>query len=290
MTTTTWVGFNPSAALAALIVLALSACGGGGTPGDATPSQQPQSITTEIDCAANASVNTPLGRLHNNAWNQQAAGNQRWRQCLLRQDTGEQRLYGWSWQWPADTKQVLAYPGLTVGAKPWEPGPGNDARFPRALAATQKLLLAYDLETTSTGDNNLAASMWLINTPTVANPPDEAAITTEVMVWTRTDGADWSAGDTPVAEVSIDDQRWQVFAQRNWGDASGGSSHRWTLVSYLAMSASNRASIDLRKILADAQARGLVSGNDYIANVELGNEVANGTGTTWVKAFSVTIE
>ena len=39
--------------------------------------------------------------------------------------------------------------------------------------------------------------------------------------------------------------------------------------------------------MADAVSRGLVNSNNYIANVELGNEIMSGSGVTWINKFSV---
>jgi len=262
----------------------LVACGGGGG-GDGAPTP-----AVVLDCAADASVAIPFGRLHNNTWNSQAVGSQPWQQCLVRRSVAGVTQYGWQWQWPTGSADVLAYPSLVIGAKPWEPGPGNDARFPRPMAATQRLLLEYDLDISASGTFNLATSVWLIRTPTVASPPDETAISGELMVWTQSAGADWTAGRLPLAQVSIGGAAWLVWSQPNWGDASGGSAHRWPLVVYTAVNPSSQARLDLKAFLADAVARGLLDGSHHIADVELGNEVAGGSGTTWIRGFSLTVD
>lgn len=267
-------------------LLLLAACGGGDT-GGGTEAPSPAVV---LACAADASVASPLGRLHNNTWNRQAAGSQPWQQCLVRRTVAGATQYGWQWQWPTGGSDVLAYPSLVIGAKPWEAGPGNDARFPRPIAATQRLLLDYDLDTSATGTYNLATSVWLIRTPTVASPPDETAISGELMVWTQSAGADWTAGRVPLAQVSIGGAAWLLWSQPSWGDASGGSTHRWPLVVYTAVSPGSQARLDLKAFLADAVARGLLDGSHHIADVELGNEVAGGSGTTWIRGFSLTVD
>jgi hypothetical protein len=280
--------WNPLIPIVSAVFLA--ACGGGSGSADTPPDQQAQAVTTELTCVVDASVATPWGRLHNNTWNSQAAGNQSWRQCLLQRDEGGSREYGWSWQWPINTTEVLSYPSLVLGAKPWDDAPNNDPRFPRPLASLNRLQVAWEVDTVASGSFNLALSLWLINTPSGASPPDERAITTEIMVWTRAEGSDWSGGTPPLAVVTIDGITWEVYAQTNWADASGASSHRWTHVTYEATRRIDKVDIDVYKILADAHSRGLVSASDHLANLELGNEVSAGSGTTWLKSFSVTIE
>ena len=222
------------AGLAGALLAGLSGCGGSG--GD-----DPPTAPVALECRADASVNTPLGRLHNNTWNSQAAGTQAWRQCVVQRTVAGVAQYGWQWQWPAGSPDVLAYPSLVVGAKPWEPGPGNDARFPRPIASTRQLLLDFDLETQASGSHNLAASLWLIRTATVASPPDVTAVSGELMVWTQASGADWTVGQVPLAQVTIGGASWLLWSRPNWGDASGSTSHRWPLVVYTAVNPTAQA-------------------------------------------------
>jgi hypothetical protein len=263
--------------------LFLLACGGGGSSSD-----EPQLVTKTLGCTDWLSVNTPIGRLSNNVWNKQAAGSFKPTQCLEQRVAGSSLEYGWSWNWPANSNAIFAYPEIIVGAKPWEPGPGNDARFPRQVSATNRLLVSYDAEVNTTGDHNLAASIWLINTPTVANPQDTSNIVTEMMIWTWS--TTFNPGGTHLANVVIDDVEWQVWAAENWGDNSGANGNQWTYIAYRAVTPTLSTTFDARKLMADAASRGLLSTNYYIANVELGNEIMSGSGTTFLKSFEVTID
>lgn len=284
------------ACLAPLASLALlAACGGGGSGTASSPVAAPEAGTvTTLSCVAEASATTALGRLHNNTWNRQAVGSQPWQQCLQQRGSGPTLEVGWAWQWPADASTVLAYPSLVLGAKPWEPGPGNDPRFPRRIDTLNRLLLAHEVSTSASGRYNLAWSLWLTRTPTVANPPDPRAITAELMVWAGAGSGDWTGGRLPDAQITVDGVAWLVYVVPSQGDASGGSSHRWAYVAYVAPSAGTAAggsfSVDARKLLADAQARGVVGAQDHVASVELGNEIAGGSGSTWVRRFSVTLD
>jgi hypothetical protein len=263
--------------------LFLLACGGGGSSSD-----EPQLVTKTLGCTDWLSVNTPIGRLSNNVWNKQAAGSFKPTQCLEQRVAGSSLEYGWSWNWPANSNAIFAYPEIIVGAKPWEPGPGNDARFPRQVSATNRLLVSYDAEVNTTGAHNLAASIWLINTPTVSNPQDTSNIVTEMMIWTWS--TTFNPGGTHRANVVIDDVEWQVWAAENWGDNSGANGNQWTYIAYRAVVPTLSTTFDARKLMADAASRGLLSTNYYIANVELGNEIMSGSGTTFLKSFEVTID
>jgi cellulose 1,4-beta-cellobiosidase len=275
--------------LAACLAACLGACGGGsgGSEAPVDPATLPASL---LSCAANASATTPVGRLHNNTWNSQAIGNRPWQQCLQQRGQGAVAQYGWQWQWPEGSSQVLAYPSVVMGAKPWESGPGNDARLPRQISAMRSLVLDFDVELTGTGSFNLMASMWLIRTPQVARPADERAISGEILVMTSAQGGDWASGGNALGSVNIGGRTWTVSHSPDWADISGGSNHRWPLVAYVATSNTTQARLDLRQFLADAVARGLVDPAHHVADVELGNEIARGVGSTWIRALSLTVE
>lgn len=309
--------FAPLAlSLAAALCATLGACGGGkgsspaaNTP--ATPSPDPaqtlssQSATVStLSCAADQHLTGPSGvTLFNNTWNSAAAGPSTWSQCLQSRawaataTSAATTQYGWRWSWPSAGGALFAYPSVYVGAKPWESGPGNDARFPLSLATAQALSLRFAVETTLSGTSassrNLAASIWLIQTPTVAAPPVQSDIKAEVMVWTDyTDDMVANPGTTTPKGQFTDAQglTWDILADENWGDASGGTTHRWTYVAFHIRPGqrTSAAHIDLLAMLQHLVSKGLISNSLYIADVELGNELVAGQGETWLTDFSVT--
>ena len=265
----------------------LSACGGGG---GGTAAAAPADVIRTLGCAPNQSVALASGgRLVNNTWNVAAVGNFAWSQCLLEKRSGSDVQYGWNWRWPDNGNQVYAYPEINIGAKPWESGPGNDARFPRSLASTPRLLLDFDVDSSGTGSRNLAASFWFIRTPTVASPPVESDIVAELMVWADYT-PDMVSNDGPATlrgEVTVDGRAWMVYAAEDWG-AGAVTTQRWRFIVYLAKERTQKLNFDARKLMADAVARGLLPGDAFIANVELGNELVSGSGTTFVRSFTVT--
>ena len=277
----------------------LSACGGGGGGSgggggggnsNTTAATPPADVIRILGCAPNESVALASGgQLVNNTWNAAAAGSFAWSQCLLEKRSGNSVQFGWNWRWPDDGNQVYAYPEINMGAKPWESGPGNDVRFPRALANTPRLLIDFDVVSSGTGSRNLAASFWFIKTPSVASPPVVSDIVAELMVWTDYT-PDMVSNEGPATlrgEITVDGRVWQVYAAEDWG-VGAVTTHRWRFVAYIAKERTQALSFDARKLMADAVARRLIPADAYIANVELGNEVASGSGTTFVKSFNVT--
>lgn len=281
----------PVRLIAAALVIAPAACGGGGNEAPAAPG--PVQTITSVGCEANSRLLLPGGgELLNNAWNVGAVGSFAWSQCLQERRLGNSVLErGWTWRWPADGSQVYSYPSIAIGAKPWAPGPGNDPRFPRRIADTPRLLVSYEVDTTASGNVNLATSIWFTRSASAPAVPVVADISTEIMIWSDyTPALVSNAGPvTERGQITVDGRAWRVFAADSWGDASGGTPHRWTFVVYVALAPTRTLAFDARRFIDDAIGRGLLNPAHAVANVELGNEISSGSGTTWVRSFSVTV-
>ena len=111
----------------------------------------------------------------------------------------------------------------------------------------------------TTGDHNLALSIWLVRPPPVGSSPGPADIAAEFMVWTDSVPAAFVPGGTKRDEITVDGTAWEVWASEDWGDASGANSNRWTYIAYRTVQSTRSASYDARKLIADAVNRGLVS-------------------------------
>lgn len=271
-------------------LLGLTGCGGGGS--DTPAASPPVQVINTLDCNANTAVRLASGgELLNNAWNVQAVGSFPWSQCLQEKRLGMAvQEVGWNWRWPDNGTQVYSYPSVVIGAKPWAPGPGNDLRFPRRISDTPRLLVSYDVDTSASGNVNLATSIWFTRTTAAPAVPVESNISTEIMVWSdytpdliATDGLVTERG-----EITVDGRAYRVFAAENWGDISGGTGHRWTFVVYVARVPTRVLAFDARRFIDDAIARGFLNPAHAVANVELGNEISSGSGNTWVRSFTVT--
>ena len=242
-----------------------------------------------LGCDDGARHALPTGHLVNNMWNHARAGPGAWRQCLQSRVRDGRTEFGWSWQWP-ERDALYAYPSLVVGRSPWLAVPSNDARFPRSIENTRRLLIDYEVESMHRGKRNLAVEFWVTDTASVAARPEPSKIKAELMIWTDASSGMVSATDKPEATVEIDGATWRVYVHRHWGDLSGGSTRRWTLISYHATRPSLSARYDARRFFQDAVDRGLLSPSDHIADLEFGNEIASGSGATWIRKFELTVE
>ena len=285
-------------ALSATMLAALVACGGGGGGGNVaidrtvstTPAQgiilSADPAPTNLSCTDYAEYDTGNGRLANNVWNKQAVGAFPYTQCITTKGPLSAKIFGWSWNWPANSGSVFAYPEIVYGWKPWNGGTSNVSALPIRVSAITTLRFSYDLTVITNGKHNVSTSMWLTSSGATSNNPDASHITTEFMIWT--DGYDFQpAGNLAAIYTTQTGTQYEVWFDAHQTDASNQNTNVWKYVAYRAVVPSLTPTIDLKLILKDAVTRGYVSDSDYVANVELGNEVMSGTGQTWINSISL---
>jgi hypothetical protein len=97
-------------------------------------------------------------------------------------------------------------------------------------------------------------------------------------------------GMTPAGEavdsVEIGGSTWDLYiTTATWGPEP------FTYLAYLPRGAlASPIRLDLRRFLDHLKARGTISGREWLASVELGNEVIAGSGRTEIRGFRVTID
>lgn len=249
---------------------------------------KPPSIT--LDCADYAAIQSPIGVLYNNVWNKHGAKDGEWQQCIEKRLVAEVTQYGWSWQWPQKSNVIFAYPQVKLGVSPWAPEPASDNRFPLKISSIKNLTISYDLEISTNGQHNLATSMWLTNSATVYEKPNPSAIVAEFMIWTYSTAKHFNPAGKKVTEVTIDGKQWEVWVDKNWGDASGANANKWIYITYRAKESALKTQFNAFNLIQHAVADNIITADLYIADIELGNEIMSGSGIAWVKSFEVKID
>lgn len=288
----------------------LAACGGGGAGSNGPTSTSPDSVInandangnranivlsvdplpTNLGCVDYFEYNTGNGILTNNVWNKQAAGNFAYSECVTYKGPASAKIWGWSWNWPSNSGNVFSYPEIVFGWKPWNPDASTTSSLPKKISSLNTLNFSYDLTVTTNGMHNVATSMWLTdNGVAYAGLPNASHITTEFMIWT--DGYSWSpAGTLRGHYTSPTGIVYEVWFTPFHGDSSGQNSIVWKYVAYRATTPTLSTTLDIKSILNDAVTRGFVSANDYVSDVELGNEVMSGAGQTWINSISLVVQ
>jgi hypothetical protein len=281
----------------ALVCALTSGCAG--SPQEASPARQ--SDTTDAtpsapgkaedgvtaDCRPWATAISGPFRYTNDQWGANKAKSG-FEQCLLSREGASGIEYGWSWHWPGFDETVFAYPSITFGWKPWTGGLATDPRFPLRVADVKRLELHYEVETQAEGVYNLAPEIWFTKTkPAAGAAGDPSSITREVMLW-----MDFGGGATPAGSVVghpvLGGVRYEFWKEENIGKEANGVG--WTLLTFKSPAIARKASLPLHELLQHLVETSLLPPDEFVASVELGNEIMGGRGTTWIKRLELIVE
>ncbi|GAA0569781.1 GH12 family glycosyl hydrolase domain-containing protein [Rhizomicrobium electricum] len=195
-----------------------------------------------------------------------------------------------SWAFPAMTQtnyyNVHAYPELMFGGSPWWGGAMSSDPlqvFPIKVNDLANLTIKYDLA--ATGDMqgyNVAFEVFLNSVPNGTN----TTMTNEIMVWFHK-GA-FSPGGTPAGTYSDADFTGTIYNASNWN--AGTTSSPWTYTAIASDTDDLSGQIDFTAMLAKLKSMGVITGNEYISGLELGAEVATGTGSLTVNTLEYDVQ
>ncbi len=223
-------------------------------------------------------LRTPHFTYLNNAWGRGDITD--YEQCLLKRVVGDNTEYGWRWRWPQGTGGVKAYPEVIHGHVPWWRHPLTLSDLPRRISSINKLQVNYDVEMTVQGVYNLAFEMWL----TIEKPPTRN-ITHEIMIWVdRT--FEPQSREFLVTQVEIDGVAYDLYINPEFG-------HFESPFKYIAFASHTdqfRGTLNFEKFLNYLVDNGHLTADHYVNSVELGNEVIEGTGETWIKKLQIDVQ
>ena len=296
-----WPG--PARASTLLPTLALSllltACDSGNTlrpiaqAGSGKPASAPASAPTafahpadetlrfHMQCEEAVTAASGSYEVENNVWGKGALTD--WSQCVGATNSTRRGLAArWTWDWKSQDNQVKAFPEVVFGHKPGT-ARSTTPLLPRKLGEMRRVVMDYDISTQRSGTGNLSVDIWLTDTPTpttFAVPP----ITHEVMIWLETFGPMYAGGEQ-IDTVSIHGIPYRVYVGEKFGLG-------WR---YIAFKPENTpmqpvAQLDLMPYLLYLETKGLVSPKSYLANINLGNEIISGAGTTQVNHLDIDVE
>jgi hypothetical protein len=219
-------------------------------------------------------------RIVNNVWNKGALVNgEDYTQSIRFNPADLSRNVVFRWDWP-DVGDVIAYPEIIVGYKPWDRDAGTQNLTARiATIETFKVAVDYDISG-QRSEFNVAFDLWLTNKPH-AGP---GTISTELMIWTH-DGRLTPAGDK-VGIYQHGDFRAEIWVADDFGDSSGTSSATWRYIAVRALTEIRDETIDIGDIIADLVSRDLVDDRDFVNGYEFGAEVLGGKGELHVHNLS----
>lgn len=184
------------------------------------------------------------------------------------------------WSYGANPEgNILAYPSLTLGYKPWAEF-GSKFLVGRIDELRE---LAIDAEVSiggQTGGFNVSYDLWLTDTPAGT----AESITAEVMVWTHPGELDWR-GLEPSHRYSGQGFTASVY---HIPGMTAGTNLEWDYLAVVIDGGRLDGSVDIAAILRYLVRQGLIEADDYLSSVELGPEIARGSGSMTLHALDYT--
>lgn len=191
--------------------------------------------------------------------------------------------YSWNFgPLPADGYYwVHAFPDIGFGQDAWSRATSSAGKpFPLSIANLEKYLVNYDVEFGgTTAGYNVALEMYLTSSP----QGGAATITNEVMVWIHTGG--WKPAGGPVGSFSDTNYSGQIYSYPVY---ESGLHFEYTAI--LANGDDPSGTIDLKAIMARLKTLGIIEGTEYISNIQLGAEIAAGSGSLTVNKLQLDIK
>ena len=213
----------------------------------------------------------------NNVWGKGDIAD--YEQCLLTRRRDGATEYGWRWRWPRGNGQVKSYPEVIYGQKPWD-AESSTSVLPARIEAIGELSIAYAVEQSAQGTYNLAYDIWVTST----NPPTPDTITHEVMIW-----MDRTFESQPrrfhAGEVVVDGIAYDLYLRPAFHAGSGAD-----YIAFVSREPRLSGVVDVMAFLGYLVEHDHVPADHYVAAVELGNEVIEGTGELWLRRYQVTAD
>jgi hypothetical protein len=216
----------------------------------------------------------------NNVWNKGRI--KKYSQTIYLFDENGAPVIGWDWVWPFGSN-VVAYPEIVIGEKPWDPYSGNIADFPFSVGS-KNISVDYDIDISASGVYNIAFSLWA----TSDNPGTASGVRNEIMIWILTNGiGTWG---TYIGTLNADGTDFKTYVNKNHGDASGNFSNKWTYTAFIASKKKFTGPLHIGVFLDFLLEKEILTEDLFINGLELGTEIVRGKGSIAIRHFNVLIE
>jgi len=257
-----------------LLMVVFLKCSTGDVGTNTTGNNLPaDSLESKSSCTDGAEITYENYRLSNNVWGKGEITD--YQQCISVGGLKSNPEFKWEWRWPTGVNNaVKSYPEIIYGWKPWS-GASTSNSLPAKISDSKKYAITWkSLTTQMTGIGNLAFDIWLTSDKT----PSSSNITREIMIWLFNSGQ--QAGGSRIDTVEIDGSVYYLY-RADWD---------WTYLAFVKISTAEVNQINLDKFLATLLQKGHITDAEYVAAIEFGNEVIEGSGKTEVKGYNILIQ
>jgi hypothetical protein len=209
--------------------------------------------------------------VENNVWNKGPLTG--YQQCVYIEPAPGGVRAGWTWSWPLVDIEVKSYPAVIFGWKPvYERS--TTPQLPIRIREAASVLVQFSARYELVGAANLALDAWI----TSGTPPAVPNVTREVMIWVDAGGL--LPHGTRIDTVVIGGREFDLYANQG----------PFSYFAFVATTPFLQGLLDLQAFLAYLVDRGLISPDEVLASVEMGNEVVGGTGWGLLDHFSVAVQ
>ena len=235
---------------------------------------------------AHLGVNGERCHLTNNLWNANPANPVE--QEIFTEDLDGTQAFGWRWRAPWQTAahtapQIVAYPELICGHKPWDPPMGALPGFPLHPGAAA-ITADFKIHLKATGTYNMAFSLWVVS----SLPARPETIRNEIMIWNA------NGGQRPSGErrgtMTVQGIDYEVWINPNQTDASGTNPNTWTYIAFVAQQPVLEGPLRISSFVDYLVQQRIVAPDHYLTGIELGNEVAEGSGMAEIQNFAIRVQ
>jgi len=219
----------------------------------------------------------------NNVWNK-SSKNRDFQQEVFAENIAGKRVLGWRWRVPWRLlPSIASYPELICGNKPWDQPIGTFDGLP-FHPGEKHLTATYNVHLRATGTYNMAFSLWTVN----QLPPSPHSVSCEIMIWIA------NSGQKPAGlrrgSIAVDGATYDIYINQHHHDASGANKNEWTYVAFVARAPQLNGQLNLSAFLEDLQQKKILPPNQWLSDVELGNEVTEGSGIAEIENLALKIE
>lgn len=217
--------------------------------------------------------------LVNNVWDPNAtpAG---FTQQISVENRDRKMLPGWRWNAPGERTTVLSMPELVCGDKPWDEPQKLRPEFP-FHPGDRQLTADFAVELKANGRHNMAFSLWAVS----KLPAVKQNIALEVMIWNVNGEVTYAAAKT--GSFTAGGTTFDVYVKADQGVVTGPDPFTWKLAMFVARKPFLSGQIDFTTFLDCLLAQHLLKTSDYITSLELGTEIASGSGSVTIKRFEI---
>jgi|GEM_PF-786476 hypothetical protein len=227
--------------------------------------------------------------INNNGWNAGAASNPHYQYIF--DGTNGSYFFGWKWSWNnVSDNNILSYPEVLVGYSPWAQTSEHPADIP-FRAGEKNVASTFDITENFSGTSgrltyDLAYDIWIISNTSSPDNVKFKDVTCEIMIWLDSSVNNIPGNLKSSGSIEANGATFDFYTKSVWG----GPDHFWI---YAAFNAKEKvlksANFDITPFISYLIERKIINPRDYVSTVELGTEIAVGTGITIISNYSVNI-